>query len=36
MGDPMASLVAGLFEKNNLSKVFGNYQSDAELQEARK
>lgn len=36
MGDPMASLVASLFEKNNLSKVFGNYQSDAELQEARK
>ena len=35
MGDPMASLVASLFEKNNLSKVFGNYQSDAELQEAR-
>ena len=32
----MASLVASLFEKNNLSKVFGNYQSDAELQEARK
>lgn len=35
MGDPMASLVADLFEKNNLSKVFGNYQTDTELQKAR-
>ena len=36
MTESMASLVGNFFEKQNLGKIFGNYKSTEELQEARK